>query len=91
MRLSRYSVSQYAAGQSSYVRSSHSRGLFGIKGRLRRLSIALRRVLKDIEWVLPWRVTRRLVREHLAVLLRLGFVDYQGHRLVLWQGAVNEL
>lgn len=89
VKLAMYAVTQYAAGQSRFVRATMSRHL-GCGVSLIELQTRVRQELADIRWPLPHLATYADRRRVLTELLIRGYATYSGWRVSVAQGVVSK-
>lgn len=88
LRLSRYAVGQYAAGQNGFLECRNSRQFMGTRDP-KKIFAAAKRVGRDREWVMKWHFTSPMAREATIQLMMTNEWTYKGVRYV-WTGQALE-
>lgn len=84
LRLSRYAVGQYAAGQEGFKEFRTSRGFFGVRNP-KKIYAACKRAGRSLEWPTPWLFTAPMAREAAVQVMMTGEWTHKGVRHI-WDG-----
>lgn len=79
LRLSRYSVGQYAAGQEGFMEFRRSRQFFGVRDP-KRVFAACKRAGRYMEWPTSWNFTSPMARDAAVQVMMNGEWTYKGKR-----------
>lgn len=88
VRLARYSVAQYAAGQNGFVDCRRSRHFMGSRDPAP-IFQAVKRLGRDLHWPLPWHYTSPMARLATIELMKYGQVTLKDTAYV-WTGSALE-